>query len=139
MSIIEKNNLPDLLFALRRKMHEDVKENQLRYALTIPQFEVLWFIGPSGGKSMESIANHLGVRPPSVTVLINKMVEGGLVRRESDVHDRRIIQIVLTEATKKKLHTLKNKKESVLNALLAKLSSTDKKELQRIISLMIEK
>lgn len=139
MSIIEKNNLPDLLFALRRKIHEDVKENQLRYALTIPQFEVLWFIGSSGGKSMESIASHLGVRPPSVTVLINNMVEGGLVRRESDVHDRRIIQIVLTEATKKKLHTLKNKKESVLNALLAKLSSTDKKELQRIISLMIEK
>ncbi|MES2225643.1 MAG: MarR family transcriptional regulator [Patescibacteria group bacterium] len=132
-----KNSLSELLLALRRKINESVKEKGLKDELTVSQFEVLWFIGPAGRKSMESIATYLNIKPPSVTVLIDKLEKAGLVTREKDGEDRRIIHIVLTEKTKQQLVAFKEKKEAVFNELLSRLSSKDAQELERILLLLI--
>ncbi len=133
-----KNSLSELLLALRRRINESVKENTLKDELTVSQFEVLWFIGHDGKKSMESIATYLNIKPPSVTALVDKLEKAGLVARAKDTDDRRIIHIILTEKTKKQLAAFKEKKESVFNELLSRLSQKDAKEFERILLLLIE-
>ena len=135
----KSTNLPELLFALRRRINDEAKVNTLKYELTVPQFEVLWLIQSSGEKSMEALAAYLGVKPPSVTAMIDKMERGGLVKRQKDACDRRIVHIGLTTKTKRQLTQLRRHKEAVFNRIVGALSRKDRAELTRILSRLVDK
>ena len=130
--------LPELLLALRRRINEEAKQTDLKYALTMQQFETLWLIETTGKKSMEQIAEHLGVRPPSATVMIERMARNGLVRREKSPNDRRIVNIVLSPKTKKELSTIRAHKESALKRIITRLSRQEKTTLERILIKLIK-
>lgn len=132
-------SLSNLMFGLRRLINKSEKENKLKHELTVSQFETLWFIGPTGRRTMESIADHLNIKPPSVTALVDKLEKSGLVTREKDPADRRLIQVVLTKKTIKELQMMGRKKELVFDKIISKLSPADQKELERILSILIKK
>ena len=132
-------SLSNLMFGLRRLINKSDKENRLKHELTVSQFETLWFIGPTGRRTMESIADHLNIKPPSVTALVDKLEKSGLVAREKDPADRRLIQVVLTKKMIKELQVMGRKKELVFDKIISKLSPADQKELERILSILIKK
>lgn len=88
--------------------------------------------GPRGYQLMESvilatspsqleIATSLGLDKTRTTYLIDRLVEGGLIVRESDVHDRRIKRITPTsygiEAFEKATQSVLEKEKLVLSPL----------------------
>jgi DNA-binding MarR family transcriptional regulator len=64
--------------------------------LGVPQFRVLAFLSLNPGASLSAVAEHVGLRLPSMSTLVAGLVKRGLVaRRESNV-DRRRVTLSLT-------------------------------------------
>jgi len=65
--------------------------------LTIPQMRLLWTLRDEDGLPVGSLADRLGVNPSTITGHVDRLVRQGLVRREEDPVDRRIVRNFLTE------------------------------------------
>ena len=136
----QQQTLPDLLLVLRRKINECIKPGKLKEDLTTSQIEVLKFLHHAEGQtSMEMIAKHLHIRPPSVTTIIDKMEKLKLILREKDPNDRRITNIALTKEIQKKITAIGKQKEKFFVQMMTKLSAKDKAELERILLVLTEK
>ncbi len=59
-----------------------------------PVLAILW---GQDGLTQKEIADHLKLKPPTVTAIIRRMERAGLVKREPDLEDMRISRVYLTE------------------------------------------
>lgn len=65
--------------------------------LTIPQMRLLWTLRDEDGLPVGSLADRLGVNPSTITGHVDRLVRQGLVRRDEDPVDRRIVRNFLTD------------------------------------------
>jgi DNA-binding MarR family transcriptional regulator len=65
--------------------------------LTMPQIRLLWVLRDDDGLPVGALAEHLGVNPSTITGHVDRLARQGLVRREEDPSDRRIVRNFLTE------------------------------------------
>jgi DNA-binding MarR family transcriptional regulator len=128
----------ELLLAFRRKISCSTKKELLDRELTFSQIETLMFIGLKGSKSMESIASHLDIAPPSATSLVEKLEKKGLIVRFKDSQDRRMVLIELSAQAKKQISKMWKSKEQVLEKLIAKLNAADRNHFERIMKILIQ-
>ena len=133
----KESGLEDLLLVLRRDIRENIKKEGFKHDLTFSQMEVLQFIGPFGKETMRSIADYLKITPPSTTAVVAELEKKGLVKRKDDKDDRRVIFIVPTEMSKKLFASLSKRKKAIFKKMTSKLNEKDKKELERIIRILI--
>jgi len=69
--------------------------------LSPPQANVLFAIAHKrGGISVKELAEGAGVTPGAITQFVDALVEKGLVTREGDPTDRRIVRLKLTNLAK---------------------------------------
>ncbi len=103
----------------------------LEVDLTMSQVKILFLLYSEGPASMGQLAASLGVTLPTVTGIIDRLVEHGLVLREEHPHDRRLVVSRLTprgSATAERLHQAgRTRLASVLDSL-----SVD--ELQQVVT-----
>lgn len=133
----EKSSLGDLILILRRNILESLKKGGFEHDLTFSQVEVLHFIGSPGKETMKSIADFLKITPPSATEIVAEMEKKGLVKRQRDENDRRIVFIVLSPLAKKLYVSLCKRKEFILKKIFSKLNKKDQKDFERIIKIII--
>ena len=131
------SSLGDLLLVFRRNMHEIIKKEGLKYDLTFSQAEVMRYIGPTGKKTMKNIADFLKVAPPSATEIVSDLESRGLVKREGDKMDRRIVFIVATPRAKRFFDSMYRQKDIFFKKMISKLSKKDQDTLERIIRQLI--
>lgn len=60
------------------------------------QAGILFVLKFKGGMSQKELANMLHLSAPSVTAAIQKMEAGGLVKREQDKQDQRVMRLTIT-------------------------------------------
>ena len=137
MNTYAKSSLPDLIFIFRKNILKSIKKEGFKHDLTFSQVEVLGFIGPTGKETMKSIADHLGVTPPSATEIVKEMEKKGLVKRIDDKKDRRIVFIILSPSAKKLSVSLCKEKELMFRKMLSKLNKKDFESFERIIRILI--
>lgn len=77
--------------------------------------------------SMSEIGRKLVMPKPHVTGLVDKLIFEGLVERVSDLSDRRIINIKITQKGRKYLQDIKN---LMSEDLRGRLSDLDEKKLE---------
>jgi DNA-binding MarR family transcriptional regulator len=65
--------------------------------LTVPQLRLLWTLRDEDGQPVGALAEHLGVNPSTITGHVDRLVRQGLVRREEDPDDRRVVRNYLTD------------------------------------------
>ena len=74
---------------------------------------------------MSAIGKRLAIAKQNMTTLVDKLMNDGLVERRNDTHDRRVINIVITETgvefLQESLATLKE----IIKENLSELSSED--------------
>lgn len=58
---------------------------------------ILSMIAVSDGLCQRELVKETHLRPPTVSVILQKMEEAGMVERRSDAEDRRIVRVHLTE------------------------------------------
>lgn len=72
--------------------------------LTLAQYRVLVFLD-TGDRPASHVAGLLGVRPSTVTSVVDGLTARGLVRRQADPADRRRVVLSLTAAGRRTLQT----------------------------------
>lgn len=65
--------------------------------LTYPQYIVMLTLWQDGPGTTRHIAERLKLAPNAITPLIDRLEVAGLVRRERDTKDRRVVHVMLTE------------------------------------------
>jgi DNA-binding MarR family transcriptional regulator len=65
--------------------------------LTPQQYRVLKLIG-AGGERSAKLAERLAVAKPTLTSTADALVAAGLLQRQTEVKDRRVVRLCLTEA-----------------------------------------
>lgn len=64
--------------------------------LSVPHFRVLAYLGRNENASLSEVAEHVGLRLPSMSTLVDGLVTRGLVSRTVSAKDRRRVALGLT-------------------------------------------
>lgn len=87
------DTVPAIIQAIRVEMRLERMHD-----LSVPQFRTLAYIARHPGCSLSDVAEFIGLTLPTMSVLINGLVEEGLVLRQSSLIDRRRVMLNLTPA-----------------------------------------
>ncbi|MEK4352123.1 MarR family transcriptional regulator [Paenibacillus sp. FSL R5-0475] len=97
------------------KLHMD---SNLAPSLTDAQLTVLELLQERDAMKPSDLAPHLATSPAAVTMLLDRMEKNGLIIRERDAADRRIVWVSITEiGTKETVRGLKIRSDFFAEAL----------------------
>jgi DNA-binding MarR family transcriptional regulator len=130
--------LQELISVFKRTMGALYKKETSSLHCSLSHLEVLHYIADRDNPSMKDIAGHLQITPPSVTSIVETMVEQGLVKRDVSAGDRRTVRVTLTPKATKLAATLQAKKKKLLMLMLQKLSTEQKQQLSDIIKTLVK-
>jgi DNA-binding MarR family transcriptional regulator len=86
--------------------------------LTPQQYRVLKLVG-AGGERSARLAERLAVAKPTLTTTADGLVAAGLVHREPELGDRRVVRLCLTQAGREAVDRADGAYSGWLDALLA--------------------
>jgi DNA-binding MarR family transcriptional regulator len=119
------------LYRLSRSMRE--RTRQQAEDLSMQQWFVLHLLA-DGISSGGALAKELSVSPPTVSALIDQLVQQGLIERVPSEQDRRTIRLKLTTGGRFKIEQAKLQKLDRMSQILKVLDAADIAELQRILT-----
>jgi DNA-binding MarR family transcriptional regulator len=96
----------------------------------VTQLRVLFILHETPGAPAGLLAERLRVTPPTVTGLVDRLVRMGVVRREEDPKDRRLVRNVLTERGQEVLGEVEREGRAFLTQLFECLST---EQLSRVV------
>lgn len=77
-------------------LKECCQEHSKTYVVTPPQFGVLALLDEQEGMTIGSISQKRGVDAPTITGIVTRLEQSGLVERRHDRKDRRQVYVFLT-------------------------------------------
>jgi DNA-binding MarR family transcriptional regulator len=104
--------------------------------LSVPQFRTLAYINRNPGASLSAAAEFIGLTLSSMSILVNGLVDRGLVERAVGQQDRRRIHLTLTQAGQTMLNEVLAGAEQRLAELLRPLSDEERLTIVRALELM---
>jgi DNA-binding MarR family transcriptional regulator len=122
-------SVPPLLHRKTRRKMGQTGDQDIDRNLTHLHVEILRVLDEEHTLRVAEIGKMLHVAKAQMTQLISKLVELNLVARQTDLKDRRAINITLTEQGKNFLEKCKYELIANLQELLADLSQQELKEL----------
>lgn len=103
--------------------------------LTLPQFLVLASIRQHGaGCPIGTLAEKMFQSYPTMTGIVDRLKDAGLVTRGDDPADRRKVVISLTRAGRDLLDRARNARRKRMVRALAHLSAQDRREFLRLLT-----
>lgn len=131
-------DLFELIFQLSKSMKDKMRNFEGMANITILQFMTLAFIEKEEILQMKDIAQHFQIEMPTATSLLNKLVNNKLVKRTRDIHDRRIVNVTVSEKGKEMILQTKKIKEENTKNMLSYLSVAQKENLHNILKTLLK-
>ena len=97
----------------------------LEIDLTMPQMKVLFLLYWEEATSMSKLAASLGVTLSTMTGIVDRLVEHGLVQRQENPQDRRLVLCHLTPGGAATVERLHQAGRDRLGSVLSELSLSD--------------
>ena len=99
-------HLYDVLFQawplMRRKLLPSSAQ-QAEFGMPLSHVQVLVMLDHRGSLSISEISNSFGIAKPNITPLVDRLIEEGLVMRERNSADRRVVNVVICEKGRERL------------------------------------
>lgn len=89
--------------------------------ITLGQLRLLYILFSEGNVPVGYLAERMGVRPSTVTGMMNRLSRQRLIRRRTDPRDRRVVRVELTPAGREAVCELSAAATGYLGELLAEL------------------
>jgi DNA-binding MarR family transcriptional regulator len=86
--------LLEVVLPIMRRIRSELRSNTMK-GLTVPQFRTLNFLRRHPDASLSQVSDHLGLTPPTVSKMIQKLVEEGIILRDT-AQDRRQVRLSLS-------------------------------------------
>lgn len=109
----------------------------LEIGITMPQAKALYLVSASSGIHMSELAARLGVTLSTVSGLVDRLVESGLVSRRDDPADRRQVVVDMTDTGRTLVERFRELNESMFVTLLHRLDDGDLRTIVRAIDALI--
>jgi len=125
----------DEIFHLMRRIMQEHGGHwqQLLPQLTKPQFAVLWAVAEHPGIEQVAVTTAAAIAPATLTEMLRRLEQRGLVRREADPGDQRRRLLFLTDKGKRLLNNARPKVHQANQMLLNRLSAGDQARLQTLL------
>ena len=125
------------MFKVLRLIHSR-KRDGFGVHLSPPEFMSLKFFEENVASTSTLLASHMSIRKPTATILVQKLIFKGLLKKESNKNDSRSFHIELTEKGKAELKTTEKEfaqfADPIFNVLTAEEQKTLSSLFQKIIS-----
>lgn len=134
MTTLNLSDISDNLYVLLLSLNKHIfNPNTLTKKFNIPysHIKVLFYLVNNGPIPISKMAKELCISKPNMTPVIDKLVEEGLVTRDYDPTDRRVI---LIQATPKALKALKEGKEYIKEVIKEKISPLSDEDISNLSS-----
>jgi DNA-binding MarR family transcriptional regulator len=89
------------------------------------------------GMTQSKIADQLSVQGATVTNMLQRMEEAGLVTRQRDVEDNRLVRVYLTDAGRSKERSIVEQFVKVEETMFEGLTQEDRASLRRMLRLVL--
>lgn len=119
------NKIIELQSESNRVMGSFAVEPWIELGLTIAQLKSLFFIVDKEKTNFKRLAEALGVTPPNITGIVDRLVEQGLVSRTENPDDRRIMVLQATEKGRELLNRLNQKRYDQMVQILGHISAEE--------------
>ncbi|MBU4413761.1 MAG: MarR family transcriptional regulator [Proteobacteria bacterium] len=123
----------EIIFSIRKLMQAGefyTKELNKKYQVSAPQLNCLISLYENGPLPPSQIAKYIMVKSSTVTGIVDRLEQKGLVKRFRNSPDRRIITIELTDSGK---NLAKNAPPPIQQKIIDGLKKLSKDELDQII------
>lgn len=127
-----------LVWALDHNMHVASKRMAGLHGITGPQRLVVRLIGQYPEVSGGELARVLHVHKSTITGIVQRLEEHGLVRRATDAADARRIRLTLTAAGRKLSGPLQGTVETAVRRTLAALDAKTVERARRVLERLTE-
>lgn len=131
-----------LLMATQGLFQRKVMAELSGCGLTAGQPKVLDYLGLHDGSVQKAIATGCQIDPATLTGILNRMEEKGLIYRQTENGNRRSLHVYLTELGWQKQKLVRQTLETLAEELLADLDSSERQvlmsSLMKICSKMID-
>jgi len=107
-------------------------------AVSLPQFRVLTVLERLGPYNAGSLAAAVGLHISSITRLCDRLVEAGLITREINAHNRREVELRVTDAGSKLVHQVWVARSEELARALRALSPVQRGSLREAIPPLLD-
>ena len=132
-----KKELLHALFVFRNLNHNKFK--QWKSKINMPAFAFLKQLemreekGETGGAWLSGMKDYLCVSKAAVSQMLNSLEKHGLVTREMDPKNRRVVIVKLTEAGREKIEEYERIFNDFIGVLVDRFGEKDTKEIIRLI------
>lgn len=134
MSKVNANELYHALHRLNRQMHRvSHRECHGRGGLYHGQANLLLLIGQNDGASQRDLAELLDVRPSSMTEMLARLEQDGLIEKKQDDKDQRVMHIYLTEKGRKEAETMNAGKDAFAESLFQALTDEEQEQMLALV------
>jgi len=136
----EWNDFLNLIPRLRKKMHEASRKAAEDCAthFTPAQMDTLYTIATRPEWRMSDLSERLQVSAGSLTTMVNRLIEAGVVDRYRSRLDRRVVVIKLNEAGEELVRASRERIMLNLQELMAALSDEDKTRLTEAMGIVVD-
>ena len=104
--------------------------------LSVPQFRTLAFVAHHPQTSLSDLAEHIGLALPSMSKLVDGLVERKLLNRQSHLDDRRRITLELTARGDTLLQSAHASTQAALAQRLSELGESDRATVVRAMQIL---
>ncbi|XPV76468.1 MAG: MarR family winged helix-turn-helix transcriptional regulator [Desulfovibrio sp.] len=107
--------------------------------ITLPQVHAVEILGCAGGLRMKELASRMGITTGTLTVMIDRLEDKGLVERQRSKEDRRVILCHLTPAGEVVFNDHHKHHAALTEELAADLSDEEVTALSSMLRKMLER
>lgn len=97
-------------------------------------YEILLSLDNDETHSISKIAKKLHITKPQMTVLLDKLLQDGLLCKTSSLLDRRVTNITLTEKGKDFIKSYRDEFKNNIKTIISRLQISDLEEMERALS-----
>ena len=117
-------------------LYQEIKKDLAKENLTVSQLDILVCLDRTKGLPLSEVADRLLVTGGNVTGIIDRLENAGLVTRQRDSKDRRIVWARLTEKGYGIYRQLMPRYIETMNRINSYLTPAERKELMRLLKKM---
>jgi DNA-binding MarR family transcriptional regulator len=121
-----------------RNLHGEWGREWADVDLTMPQIKVMFIVCSSNGVSMSQLARTLGMTLSTLTGVVDRLTNQGLVRRQDDAQDRRVVLLYPTEEGATLIERLVQAGRQRFRFILERLSLTDLRRVSEALDTLCE-
>lgn len=136
MQSIERNTdeiLERLLSVLRKSRPQHVSKI---LGIGRAEHHALRILSANEGCDISTFAANVGVRQPTATVTVDRLVEASFVTRTPCVNDRRVTRLHLTDAGRDIVERSREAHRSIMVPYIERLTPEEQEELIRVLKKM---